>query len=60
MSNDRPADLDANDLDAKLDGLARRLALEELFEARSPEEWRAAYAAAFDLGPDIGRENVRE
>jgi antitoxin MazE len=34
--------------------------LEELFRGRSPEEWRAAYAGAFDWGPDVGREVVEE
>ena len=34
--------------------------LEELFRGKSPEEWRAAYAGAFDWGPDVGREVVEE
>lgn len=34
--------------------------LEELFRGRSAEEWRKAYAGAFDWGPDVGRENVEE
>ena len=34
--------------------------LEGLFEGKSPEEWRAAYAGAFDWGPDVGREVVEE
>ena len=34
--------------------------LEELFRGRSSEEWRAAYAGAFDWGPDVGREVVEE
>jgi antitoxin MazE len=34
--------------------------LEELFRGRSPEEWRAAYAGAYDWGPDVGRERVEE
>jgi antitoxin MazE len=34
--------------------------LEALFRGRSPEEWRAAYAGAFDWGPDVGREVVEE
>jgi antitoxin MazE len=34
--------------------------LAELFEGKSPEEWRAAYAGAFDWGPDVGREVVEE
>ena len=34
--------------------------LEELFRGRSPEEWRAEYAGAYDWGPDVGRERVEE
>lgn len=34
--------------------------LEGLFRGKSPEEWRAAYAGAFDWGPDVGREVVEE
>ena len=34
--------------------------LEELFHNRSPEEWRADYAGAYDWGPDVGRERVDE
>jgi len=34
--------------------------LEELFRGRSPEEWRATYADAYDWGSDVGRERVEE
>jgi antitoxin MazE len=34
--------------------------IEELFAGRSPEEWRATYAGAYDWGPDVGREIVEE
>jgi antitoxin MazE len=34
--------------------------LEEMFRGKSPEEWRADYAGAFDWGPDVGREVVEE
>jgi antitoxin component of MazEF toxin-antitoxin module len=37
-----------------------RFTLEELFQGKSPEEWRAAYAGAFDWGLDVGREIVEE
>ncbi len=37
-----------------------RPTLEELFRDRNPEEWRADYAAAYDWGPDVGREVVAE
>ncbi len=35
-----------------------KVTLQELFHGRSPEEWRAEYAGAFDWGPDLGREVV--
>ena len=34
--------------------------LEELFKGKSPKEWQAAYAGAFDWGPEVGREIVDE
>jgi antitoxin MazE len=37
-----------------------RFTLEELFKGKSPKEWRADYAGAFDWGPDVGREIVEE
>lgn len=39
---------------------APRFTLKELFRGKSPKEWRAAYAGAFDWGPDVGREIVKE
>jgi len=37
-----------------------RFTLGELFRGKTPEEWRGAYASAFDWGPDVGREVVEE
>jgi antitoxin MazE len=39
---------------------APQFTLQELFRGKSPEEWRVAYADAFDWGPDVGREIVEE
>ena len=36
------------------------MVLEELFAGKTAEEWRAAYAGAYDWGPDFGREIVAE
>ena len=38
----------------------QRFTLAELFAGKTPAKWRAAYAGAFDWGPDIGREAVGE
>ena len=35
-----------------------RTTLHQLFRGQTTEEWRAAYADAFDWGPDRGREVV--
>jgi antitoxin MazE len=32
--------------------------IETLFAGKSPAEWRALYAGAYDWGPDIGREII--
>ena len=34
--------------------------LEDLFQGKKPEEWRALYADAYDWGPDVGRELIEE
>jgi antitoxin component of MazEF toxin-antitoxin module len=34
------------------------VSLEELFQGKRPEEWRAIYAEAYDWGPDVGRELI--
>jgi antitoxin MazE len=39
---------------------APHFTLQELFRSKSPAEWRAAYARAFDWGADVGREAVEE
>ena len=36
----------------------RDVTTEELFKGKSPKQWRAAYAVAFEWGPDVGREIV--
>ena len=37
-----------------------RVTLDALFQGRSQDEWRAAYADAYDWGPDFGREIIPE
>jgi antitoxin MazE len=39
---------------------SRPLTLKEMFQGKTPVEWRAAYAGAYDWGPDLGREAVEE
>jgi hypothetical protein len=51
QSPDRPLNLDNPTAEAELAGL---------FSARTAEEWRVAYAGAFDWGSDLGREVVEE
>jgi antitoxin MazE len=40
--------------------ISARFTLEELFSGKTPAEWRALYADAYDWGPDVGREVVEE
>jgi antitoxin MazE len=37
-----------------------RYTVDELFAGKSPEEWRALYANAYDWGPDLGQEITEE
>ncbi len=37
-----------------------RFTVDELFAGKSPAEWRALYAGAYEWGPDKGREIVEE
>lgn len=37
-----------------------RYTVDELFAGKSPEEWRALYANAYDRGRDVGQEIVEE
>jgi len=39
---------------------APRYTLEDLFAGKSPAEWRALYAGAYDWGLDVGREIIEE
>lgn len=53
-------DVEAHDGEIVVRRAAPRFTLEELFHGKTSEEWRAAYADAFDWGPDVGRELVEE
>ena len=35
-----------------------RSVLSELFKGKTAEEWQAAYAGAYEWGPDVGREAI--
>jgi antitoxin MazE len=53
-------EIDTQDGAIVIQRTAPHFTLAELFRGRSPAEWRAAYAGAFDWGPDVGREVVEE
>jgi antitoxin MazE len=51
------------DVEAQAEGIVirpavPRLTLEILFKGQTAEQWRRAYADAFDWGPDVGREII--
>jgi antitoxin MazE len=51
-------EIEAKDGNLVIRRAAPRFTLEELFRGKSAQEWRRAYAGAYDWGPDIGREIV--
>jgi antitoxin MazE len=53
-------DVEVRDSEIVIRRAAPRFTLQELFAGKTPEEWRAVYAGAFDWGPDVGREIVEE
>jgi antitoxin component of MazEF toxin-antitoxin module len=60
LSDGERVEIETLDGDIVVRRAVPRFTLEELFRGKSPEEWRAAYAGAFDWGPDVGREAVEE
>ncbi len=44
--------IEARDGDIVIRSVQPRFTLEELFKGKRPKQWRAAYAEAFDWGPD--------
>jgi antitoxin MazE len=53
-------DIETHDGEIIIRRAVPRFTLGELFRGKTPEEWRGAYASAFDWGPDVGREVVEE
>jgi antitoxin MazE len=60
LSDGERVEIEARDGDIVIRRAVPRFTLEELFKGKSPKQWRAAYAGAFDWGADIGREIVEE
>jgi antitoxin MazE len=60
LNNGERLDIEARDGGIVMRRAVPRFTLEELFRGKTPGEWRAAYAGAFDWGPDVGREVVEE
>jgi antitoxin MazE len=60
ISDGERVDVQAQDGDILIRRSAPQFTLEELFRGKSPQEWRAAYAGAYNWGPDVGREVVEE
>ena len=60
LSNGERLDIETHDGQIVIRRAVPHFTLEELFRGKSPEEWRADYAGAFDWGPDVGREIAEE
>ena len=50
LSNGERLEIETHDGEIVIRRAVPRFTLEELFRGRSPAEWRAAYAGAFDWG----------
>jgi len=60
LSNGERMEVRARDGDIVIRRAVPRFTLKELFAGKRPAQWRAAYAGAFEWGPDVGREAVEE
>lgn len=60
LSDGERVEIEARDGDIVIRRTVPHFTLDELFKGKSPRQWRAAYAGAFDWGADIGREIVEE
>jgi len=60
ISDGERVDVQAQDGDILIRRSAPQFTLEELFRGKSPQEWRAAYAGAYNWGLDVGLEVVEE
>ena len=60
LNDGEQVEIEAHDSEILIRRALPQFTLDELFQSRSHEEWRAIYAGAFDWGPDRGREVVEE
>ncbi len=60
ITNGERVEVEARDGEIVIRRSASHLALEGLFHGKTPEQWRATYADAFDWGADVGGEVVKE
>ena len=60
LNDGERVDVTSVDGDIVIRRVQPRVTLDKLFGGRTPDEWRAAYADAYDWGPDLGREVVPE
>ena len=54
------AEIEVRDREVVIRPVEPPISLADLFRGKSPEVWRAEYAAKYDWGPDIGREGIPE
>ena len=60
LAEGQRVEIESRDGEVILRPAARDFALDQLFRGRTPAEWRADYASAYDWGPDVGRERIEE
>jgi antitoxin MazE len=60
LSDGERVEIETNDGNIFIRRAIPHFTLEEMFQGKNPEEWRAIYAEAYDWGPDVGRELIEE
>lgn len=58
LTDGERVEIEAHDGEIVIRRAVPHFTLEGLFKGKSPKQWRAAYAGAFEWGPDVGREVV--
>jgi antitoxin MazE len=60
LNDGERVEIETNDGNIFIRRVIPHFTLEDLFQGKNPEEWRAIYSEAYDWGPDIGRELIEE
>jgi antitoxin MazE len=60
LAEGQRVEIESRDGEVILRRATQDVTLDQLFRGRTPAEWQADYANAYDWGPDVGRERIEE